>query len=50
MNFDGMILTFHVWSSVVHCVHQDKCLKSEDSSLQVWIKHDFNQFLLQSPK
>ena len=28
MNFDGMILTFYKWTCVVHCVHQDKCLKT----------------------
>ena len=28
MNFDGMIPTFYTWICVVHCVHQDKCLKT----------------------
>ena len=29
MNFDGMILlTFYMWICVVHCAHQDKCLKT----------------------
>ena len=28
MNFDGTILSFYTWICVVHCVHQDKCLKT----------------------
>ena len=44
MNFDGMILTFYIWICVVHCVHQDKCLKTLQWRVFTTssdIKHDF---------
>ena len=37
MNFDVMILTFYTWICVVHCVHQDKCLKTlHYLNIKIW--------------